>query len=189
MSELDATLGLKLLRLAPLIISSASLMCGIDQTTAIKPFTHPKLAKKDSGLVLPRWFPGFFDRIILVITIAYPLAISTAYLNTIVGRQTGSQSRVGALILGRISTIIDGRSLNATARSFYYAGMCFSAGHFLYGPYAMRIIARICDNEKPGDNNMAAAGEWLKMNTTRLVTVDFWGWFMYLCAVVSAVNF
>ena len=168
MSGLDATLGLKLLRLAPLVVSSASLMCGIDQTTALKPFTQPKLAKKDSGLVLPYWFPGFFDRTILVIAIAYPLAISTAYLNTIVGRQT---------------------PLDATARSFYYAGMCFSAGHFLYGPYAMRLIARICDSEKPGDKNVVAAEEWLRMNTTRLVTVDFWGWFMYLCAVASAVKF
>lgn len=53
----------------------------------------------------------------------------------------------------------------------------------------MRIIARICDNEKPGDNNVVAAEEWLRMNTTRLITVDFWGWLMYLCAVASAVSF
>ena len=179
------TLGLKLLRLAPLVISSASLMCGIDQTTALKSFTRPELAKKHSGLVLPYWFPGFFNRTILVITIAYSLVIATAYLNTTVGQQSG----FGALIARAISTVFDGRPLNATARLFYYAGMCFSAAHFLYAPYAMRIIARICDDEKPGDNNVVAAEEWLRMNTTRLVTVDFWGWLMYLCAVASAVSF
>lgn len=54
MSGINANLGLKLLRLAPLIISSGSLMCGIDQTTALKPFTRPELAKKYSGLILPR---------------------------------------------------------------------------------------------------------------------------------------
>ena len=184
MSGINANLGLKLLRLAPLVISSASLMCGIDQTTALEPFTRPELAKKYSGLVLPRWFPGFFNRTILVVTIAYPLAITTAYLNTVISQQSG----VGALIARGISTVIDGGPLNATARSFYYVGMCFSAGHFLYGPYAMRIIARICNDEKPGDDNVVAAEEWLRMNTTRLVTVDFWGWLMYLCAVASAVN-
>ena len=189
MSEIEATLGLKLLRLTPLVISTASLMCGIDQTTAIQPFTRPELAQKRSGQVLPHWFPPFFQRTILVIAIAYPLAISTAYLNTIVGRQAGPLSRPEASISQGIFKFIDGRPVSATARSFYYAGMCFSAGHFLYGPYAMRIIGRICDNKKPGDNNTTAAEEWLVMNATRLVTVDIWGWFMYLCAVVSCAKF
>lgn len=67
--------------------------------------------------------------------------------------------------------------------------MCFSAGHLLYGPFAMHIISRICDKEKFGDMNTVAAEDWLRMNAFRLVTVDFWGWFMYLCAVVSAVDF
>ena len=189
MPDIEATLGLKLLRLTPLVISTASLMCGIDQTIAIKPFTRPELANKSSSQVLLHWFPPFAERIILVIAIAYPLAISTAYLNTIVGRQAGSLSRSEPSISQGIFKFIDGRPVNATARSFYYAGMCFSAGHFLYGPYAMRIIGRICDNTKPGDNNTIAAGEWLVMNATRLVTVDIWGWFMYLCAVVSCAKF
>ncbi|KAM0800326.1 hypothetical protein BDR22DRAFT_932827 [Usnea florida] len=173
MPEIEATVGLKLLRLAPLVISSASLMCGIDQTTALKPFTRPELAKKRSGQVLPHWFPPFANRIILVIAIGYPLAISTAYLNTITGREAGALSQ----------------AVDTTARSFYYAGMCFSAGHFLYGPYAMRIINRICDDKKPGDNNTTAAREWLRMNATRMITADFWAWFMYLCAVVCCAKF
>ena len=189
MPEIEATVGLKLLRLAPLVISSASLMCGIDQTTALKPFTRPELAKKSSGQILPHWFPPFANRIILVIAIGYPLAISTAYLNTITGREAGSSSLSGASVPRGALTFIDGTAVNATARSFYYAGMCFSAGHFLYGPYAMRIINRICDDKKPGDSNTTAAREWLRMNATRMVTVDFWSWFMYLCAVVCCANF
>lgn len=185
---MSSTLGLKLLRLAPLVISSATLMCAIDQSTALNPFTkpHPPLAnKKDttsSGLVvLPRWFRKFVDRIVLVIVIAYPLAISTAFLNTLVG--SGSRSWILRIVGG------GDRPLDARARGFYYAGMLFSAGHFLYGPYAMRLIKRVCDEENVGDGNVVAAREWVGMNRARIATVDFWGWVMYLCAVVSAVEF
>ena len=163
-------LGLKLLRLTPLVISSASLMCGIDQITAIKPFTQPILAK-DGSSVLPHWFLGFFQRTITVIAIAYPLATATALTNTL------------SYGFGQAA------DLTPNAKYFYWAGAAFSAGHFLYGPWAARLIARICIKENPGRKNTDAAREWLRMNAIRMWTVDGPGWAMYFCTVLSAVTF
>lgn len=162
----DQNLGLNLLRLAPLVISTASVMCGVDQTTAIRPFAQPSLAKT-GGPVLPHWFPGFFNRTIAVVGISYPLAFGTALLNT---------WKYGA-------------TLEPTTKYFYWAGMVFSAGHFLYGPGAMQIIARICEKQDPGPKNTQATHEWLAMNFVRMLTVDGPGWVMYFCAVLSAVRF
>ncbi|KAF8846580.1 hypothetical protein BDZ45DRAFT_682441 [Acephala macrosclerotiorum] len=168
LDSLETPLSLKLLRLAPLVISSAYFMCGIDQATAINPFSKPDLAVL-GGPVLPNWFPKFFDRTILVVGLGYPLAFATALTNTL---------EIGG-----------GAQLSQTSRYLYYAGMAFSAGHFLYGPYAMSIIARINEKANPGKKNSEATKDWLRMNAIRLATVDGPGWAMYFAAVLSAVKF
>lgn len=166
MTAADHNLGLNLVRLAPLVISTASVMCQIDQTAAIRPFAQPTLAKS-GGAVLPYWFPIFFARTIRVVALSYPLAFGTALLNT---------WKYGV-------------TLEDTTKYFYWVGMAFSAGHFLYAPRAMKIIGRINDTENPGPKNIQAVHEWLSMNFIRLLTVDMPGFIMYLCAVLSAARF
>lgn len=159
-------LGLNLLRLAPLVLSTASLMCGVDQANALRPFSKPPLAKT-GGSVLPHWFSGFFDTTIYAVGLSYPLAFATALLNA--GKYVGD--------------------LDDTTRYLYWAGAAFSAGHFLYGPGAMQIIARMCDKENPGVKNTQTTHEWLDMNFTRIITVDGPAWIMYFAAVLSAASF
>lgn len=166
MTAADHNLGLNLVRLAPLIISTASVMCQIDQTAAIRPFAQPTLAKS-GGVVLPYWFPIFLTRTIPVVVLSYPLAFGTALLNT---------WKYGA-------------TLDNTTKYFYWAGMVFSAGHFLYGPSAVKIIVRINGTKNPGPRNTLAVHEWLAMNFIRLLTIDVPGFLMYLCAVLSAARF
>ncbi|KAJ5138864.1 uncharacterized protein N7515_003712 [Penicillium bovifimosum] len=75
-------LGLNLLRLAPLVLSTASLMCGVDQANALRPFSKPPLAKT-GGSVLPHWFSGFFDTTIYAVGLSYPLAFATFCLERV----------------------------------------------------------------------------------------------------------
>lgn len=166
MTTTEHNLGLNLLRLAPLVLSTASVMCGIDQANAVRPFSQPALAKT-GGPVLTHWFSGFFTTTIYAVGLSYPLALGTALLNTF---------KYGA-------------NLDPTTKYLYWAGAAFSAGHFLYGPGAMKIIARMCEKENAGPKNTRTTHEWLAMNFTRMLTVDGPGWIMYFAAVLSAASF
>jgi len=146
-------------------------MCGFDQHSAIGSFIHPTLQadrEHAAGNLLPRWFPAFQTPTKWVIILAYPVAFASALFIS-----TGA--RANAL------------GLTDRARLLYWLGASLSAGHFLFGPGAMNIIARICKVDKAGAPNERAVRDWMAMNRKRMWTVDGPAWMVYVIATVLSL--
>ncbi|PKX89980.1 uncharacterized protein P174DRAFT_445022 [Aspergillus novofumigatus IBT 16806] len=104
-------LGTALLRISPLVISSASLMFSWSQDISLGAFLHPSLrhdAAHPSGKLLPRYLPAFMGPGIWGIGLTYPPATVLCVINGL-----SRQSR--------------------EARNLYFAGALFSIAHFCWG--------------------------------------------------------
>lgn len=163
----NSDLYLKLLRVAPLISSTAGLMCAWDQQFAFYSFTDKAVPQGPAGSTLPHWFPVIFRQLIWVVSIIHPLGGILGVLNS-----------VGAA----------GTALDPQTRYLYLAGGLFAAGHLVYGKTAMRIIGTIWDANLPGSKNLGALPPWLRLNWWRIHTNNVPAVFFFLAALVSAVE-
>ncbi|GAQ46356.1 hypothetical protein AAWM_00012 [Aspergillus awamori] len=159
--------GTAVLRLSPLMISSASLMCAIDQQNAFRSFLTPKLANRPghvSGNLVHDWFPAFARTTKWVILLAYPLAGVVAVINS---RAPG---------------------INPQTRYFYYAGGVLSVAHYYFGAWSMYWNSRICSKEKIGLRNEDGLRGWLGNNWRRMWLVNIPAWLMFVCATATFVR-
>ncbi|KAJ5861076.1 uncharacterized protein N7529_008386 [Penicillium soppii] len=143
-------LGTALLRISPLVISSASLMFSWSQDISLGAFLHPSLrndAAHPSGKILPRYLPAFMSPGIWGIGLTYPPATIICVINGLSG-----QSR--------------------EARNFYLAGALFSIAHFCWGPTMFAILGRIGDAKSAGVPNENALKEWLPKHRARTLLVN-----------------
>lgn len=161
------TFGTALLRLSPVIISSASLMCAIDQQNAFSSFLTPKLLAQPghvSGHLVTDWFPAFAKPTKWVIMLAYPFAGIFAVVN----------SRVPGL--------------SPQTKYFYYAGGVLSVAHYYFGAWSMYWNSKICSKEKMGQRNEDALRGWLGNNFRRMMLVNVPAWLMFLCATATFIK-
>ncbi|MCJ1280129.1 hypothetical protein MMC21_007956 [Puttea exsequens] len=164
------TLSLAFLRLGPLIISSASLMCAWDQQNAFRSFLYPPLLSKPhhiSAHVVTEWFTPFAQPTKWVIILAYPLCLLLAVLNS-----TGA---VGA-------------ELCAQTKGFYVAGGVLSVLHYYFGAWSMSWNAKISSKEDVGVRNEEALRGWLGNNFARMVWVNVPAWLCFVCATATFVR-
>jgi len=162
MSMLSSFDPMKLLRLAPLITSTASLMYGHDQHLFFSAFLHDSY-RLEANKFLPSWFKICLKRAILPILTLYPLSITLATTNIYLSDQGSSDARV-----------------------WYWSGLVFTIGHFLFGKKAARLLIAI-ENDQSGGNSTKDMREWLDMNFTRTLTVDLLGWLSFLMAAMASV--
>jgi hypothetical protein len=157
------SLGLSMLRLAPLAISSASLMCAWDQQNAFRSFLAPQLLSKPGHLsahMVVEWFAEFAKLTKWVIMLSYPFALIIAFINAF--------SAAGA-------------GLHPQTEALYAAGGVLSILHFYFGAYSMMWNARISNKMNVGKPNEDALRGWLGNNYTRMLCVNVPAWFMFLC--------
>ena len=154
---------LKLLRLAPLITSTATLMYAHDQHLFFNAWTHESY-RKEANAFLPRWFNICVHRAIIIIFTVYPATMILAGANIYLGDPANQQ-----------------------ATKFYYGGLAFTFGHFLFGKWAMRLIGAIENDESKG-NSTTDMRSWLAMNMIRSVTVDLLGFLSFLMAVMASLR-
>jgi len=162
-----ATLGLALLRLSPLMISSASLMCAIDQQNAFRSFLEPTLLEKPNNAmahIVVHWFAAFARPTKWVIMLAYPFALILAFINSF-----------GAA----------GSQLHPQTKFFYTIGGILSILHFRFGAWSMQWNARISNKENIGKKNEDALRGWLGNNYTRMLWVNIPAWLMFVCATAT----
>lgn len=163
-------LGLALLRLGPLIISSASLMCAWDQQNAFRSFLYPPLLAKKGHLsahVVTEWFTPFAAPTKWVIILAYPFCLFLAGVNSL-----------GA----------NGRALHPQTKAFYIAGGILSVLHYWFGAWSMGWNARISSKEDIGERNEDALRGWLRNNYSRMIWVNVPAWVMFICATATFVR-
>jgi len=99
----------------------------------------------------------------LPILTLYPLSITLAATNIYLSDQGSSDARV-----------------------WYWSGLVFTIGHFLFGKKAARLLIAI-ENDQSGGNSTKDMREWLDMNFTRTLTVDLLGWLSFLMAAMASV--
>ncbi|ORY71797.1 uncharacterized protein BCR38DRAFT_418114 [Pseudomassariella vexata] len=146
----DPQLGVALLRISPLVISSASLMFSWAQDISLGAFLHPSLRKDPthpSGKILPRYLPAFMKPGIWGIGLTYPPATILCIFNGL-----SSQSR--------------------EVRHLYLAGALLSIAHFCWGRSMFAILRRIQDPKTAGVPNEDALETWLPKHHTRTLLVN-----------------
>lgn len=164
---MPVVLGLKLLRVAPLISSTAGLMCAWDQQFAFSSFIDPGVPQEAAGATLPHWFPAIFRKLIWVVSIIHPL-----------GGVLGLANGLGSA----------GAALDKQTRALYLLGGFFAAAHLVYGKTAMRIIGTIWDGSVSGNKNLGALYPWLRLNWWRIMTNNFPAVVCFLAALVGAID-
>ncbi|KAH9906646.1 hypothetical protein F4778DRAFT_722808 [Xylariomycetidae sp. FL2044] len=164
------TLGISVLRLAPLAISSASLMCAWDQQNAFRSFLAPPLLAKPGHMtahVVVDWFAEFAKPTKWVIILSYPLALAFSFINA-------------------FSAAGDG--LHPQTKVFYAMGGVLSILHFYFGSWSMMWNARISSKINIGKANEDALRGWLGNNGMRMTWVNIPAWIMFICATATFIN-
>lgn len=159
-------LGVSLLRVSPLAISSASLMFSWAQDISLGAFLHPSLRTDPthpSGKILPRFLPAFMKRGIWGIGLAYPLAT--------------------------VLSLVNGFSdQNSEVRHLYFAGAVFSIAHFCWGPSMFAILRRIQDPSTAGIPNESALETWLPRHYSRTLLVNVPAFLCIFAATVGTIT-
>lgn len=153
---------LTLLRLAPVISTTASLILAWDQHWMLSVFTLPSL-KRDSAQYLPKWFSAFFRSGLPSVLGFLSVTMATATLNL----------RAESLLLKQRGSYY-----------WYAAGAALAAGHLLFVPAVAPRIQAIVEDETKG-NSVGELRRWLRVNAIRGLTVDLGAW---VCCVVAAVR-
>lgn len=164
-------LATALLRLSPLMISSASLMCAWDQQNAFRSFLAPQLLRKPGDItahVVVDWFAEFAKPTKWVIILSYPFALVFAFINAFWASGTG---------------------LHPQTKAFYIAGGILSILHFYFGTWSMMWNARISSKEHIGVKNYDALRGWLANNAARMCWVNIPAWVMFVCATATFVQY
>jgi hypothetical protein len=152
------------------MISSASLMCAWDQQNAFRSFFAPTLLSQPghiSAHVVVHWFAEFAKPTKWVIILAYPFALTFAFINAF--------SAAGA-------------GLHPQTKAFYAVGGVLSILHFYFGSWSMMWNARISDKNNVGKQNEDALRGWLGNNGKRMTRVNIPAWFMFICATATFVK-
>lgn len=143
-------LGLALLRVSPLVLSSASLMFSWAQDISLGAFLHTSLRSDPahpSGKILPRFLPAFMKPGLWGIGLTYLPATGLCIANGL-----GGQSR--------------------EVNQLYLVGAVLSIAHFCWGPSMFAILNRIQDPKTAGVPNEDALEVWLPKHHARTLLVN-----------------
>ena len=154
-----------LLRVAPLITSSASLSYCWAQNVFISIFARPRNREKSNPLLptyIEDWFYGYTSQLVAT----YTTTILTASANLYYHRQ----------IL-----------VASNSARWYAAGAIFSAAHFAFVPAVAWKFTTIINNETKG-NSVKVLDAWLRVHRFGSLTVDMLSWGCILIGVLKSVN-
>jgi hypothetical protein len=154
-----------LLRVAPLVSSTCTLLYASDQDFFLGIFNRPEHRSKSRPL-LPSYFSTFFRRgVVFVVTclaVTTWASVANLYVRkpALVARQSGW---------------------------WYVASGALSAAHLLFVPWIAPSVKATVDAEKDGSDANAELDKWLSINRIRMLTVDLGAWVASVAAVVSTL--
>jgi hypothetical protein len=155
---------LKLLRLAPLISTTGSLVHASCELVFLTCFLHPS-HRTQSNAILPSWFKIFFYRAVWSVVAFNFISVSTCTANL----------------------FIQPDQLPVLGKRFYTAGLVAAIGHMLFIPAVKGPIQRVLEDRGKGN----ASGElesWLIVHKIRMVVADLPAWLSCLAAVVATIS-
>lgn len=155
-------LGAKLLRLCPVISSTASLLWAYDEYAFFSAWMHPAYRAQADAL-LPSWFKTWAPKGTRVLFTSFPMSLITGIATTFAHRESLEAS--GAL-------------------KWYWLGVFFAFAHFFYGPTALGLLKAIREGE-PNGQTTVSMGKWLRMHKLRTITTDLPA---FICFTIAAVT-
>ncbi|KAI0551295.1 hypothetical protein F4679DRAFT_582772 [Xylaria curta] len=144
-------IGTALVRVAPVVLSSASLMLSWVQTILFASFLTPALRNDPShpsGVLLPRYIPALLKRGLYGIFLTYPPTLILSFVN---GFATYRNPWIARL---------------------YLAGGVLSLGHFVWAPPTQRLLAKIKNAKDAPVSNEKDVERWLGLHNTRTLVVN-----------------
>jgi len=158
---MSVSLGLKFLRLCPIISSTTSLVWAYDEYTFLGAWMNPTYRAQADAL-LPPWFITWAPKGTRVLFTSFPISLIAGIANAYTHRA----------------------SLEATgALKFYWLGVFFALAHFFYGGMAVRLLKAIRNGEPEGKTTKSM-GDWLRMHWARTFTTDLPA---VICFTIAAV--
>ncbi|KAL5343993.1 hypothetical protein BJX70DRAFT_352361 [Aspergillus crustosus] len=153
---------IKLLRIAPLITTTSSLVYAWDEHWYLSGFLLPEY-KQESNAILPRYFRRFFEQGIWVIAGLNTLTISSSITNLLVDRP----------LLDRLQS-----------SRWYWAGLGFTVCHFLFVPLVADPIRDIIEDRLKGESTKDLK-KWIDIHKIRVLVTDLPGWLSFLAAALA----
>lgn len=129
-------------------------------------FAHPDL-EKESNAILPLWWKKVFE-IHDVERVLFPITVTavTCLAN-----------------IRKYSTLLKAKE----SWAWYVAGAALAAGHVAFVPGVAWKIKAMMDDDGKGQA-VVEQRKWLKVHTTRSLTVDLGAWVACLMAVLKTVS-
>ncbi|KAK6850734.1 hypothetical protein PG987_000368 [Apiospora arundinis] len=158
-----------LLRVTPLVTSTAAVMYSVDQYMFLNNFLAPELRERSNAIV-PSYFKVFFRRGIWIIMTAYPLSIATGIANFYRGG-------------GKL-----GGSSNNGAGRWYAAGAALALTHYAFVPTVMYKVQALFEGEEKGNGNgNKDLKRWLDVHLVRSILVDVPSWLCFATACLKSL--
>ena len=172
----SSTEPLTVLRLCPLITSTATLMYAHDNDLFFRGFLHEQSLqnskyKAQVNEILPQWLKNIFHRAGLPIFTLYPATILLSLANVFVNIANDNAATAGV----------------GMETKLYAAGLAFTLAHFLFAKRALSLFARILEDKSQGDSTSDLKA-WVDNNIVRTFLVDGPGWVCFLGAVVMGLE-
>ncbi|RYP06877.1 hypothetical protein DL765_009333 [Monosporascus sp. GIB2] len=153
---------LTLLRVAPVVSSSAALWFSHDQYFFLKVFLRIEEHDKVKP-VIPAYFRKFFNGGVVRLLPLYAITIGTGIAN--------SYSRPAA------------------AHLWYACGAAFALAHFTFVPAVMWKVEHLANEENDAKGTGAEyLKKWLDVHTIRSIVVDFPAWLCFSIAALKSLK-
>ncbi|KAI2626969.1 hypothetical protein GGS26DRAFT_147062 [Hypomontagnella submonticulosa] len=155
---------LTLLRVAPLVTSTASLVIASDSHVFLSSLVSLKQQRQKVNEIAPRYFEAFFWKALPHIFISYGLSIAFGVTN--------SYSRP-----------------YAASRAWYVAGSVLALAHFAFVPKIMWKVKDAIDAKEDANGAGAEAIQgWLNVHYVRMALADIPAWTCFLVATLKALK-
>lgn len=156
---------MKLLRLAPLITSTGTLVYATSELLLYTAFLDRRIRRK-SDEVLPVWLATVFRRVIWLVVGLITITTSTAAANALLDRHRNSE---------------------ALSTKFYWCGFITAIGHLLFVPAVAGPLQDIFE-DRAESCATSQLDKWLQIHRVRMVVADFPAWLSCLGAVMTRTS-
>lgn len=158
---------LKLLRVAPLLTTTSTLVYAWDEHWYLSGFLHSEHQhREETKKILPGYFRRFFEQGVFIIAGLNTLTISTAITNLLTDRPVLNHLR---------------------SSRWYWAGLGFTICHFLFVPLIAYPIRDIMEDRSKG-NSTKDLRRWIDIHRIRVLMADLPAWISFLGAVLSTIS-
>jgi hypothetical protein len=157
---------MRLLRIAPLITSTGSLVFATSELLHNSAFLQPKCVKRTEVMLSP-WYSYVFKRGVGIVLFFNIATTSTAIANLWLERRSPA--------------------LSPLSIKLYTTGLACAIGHLAFVPWVMPRVEGIVHNYV-GKTATVEMGKWLVVHKIRMAAADFPAWLSFLGAVLATAS-